>query len=78
MAQAIAEYYLLPCTSGAKSAIYLVHPQRVKAIAAAKLKNDRVDSATLAHLLRCNLRRKRGGSKWKPASDGSGYGCASL
>lgn len=37
------------------SAIHLVHPQRVKAIAAAKLKNDRVDSATLAHLLRCGL-----------------------
>jgi len=37
------------------SAIRLVPPQRVKAIAAAKLKNDRVDSATLAHLLRCNL-----------------------
>jgi transposase len=35
--------------------IHLVHPQRVKAIASAKLKNDRVDSATLAHLLRCNL-----------------------
>ena len=33
----------------------LVHPQRVKAIASAKLKNDRVDSATLAHLLRCDL-----------------------
>jgi transposase len=33
----------------------LVHPQRVKAIASAKLKNDRVDSATLAHLLRCEL-----------------------
>src|ERR1700688_1481247 len=32
-----------------------VHPQRVKAIASAKLKNDRVDSATLAHLLRCDL-----------------------
>jgi len=36
-------------------AIRLVHPQRVKAIAWAKLKNDRVDSATLAHLLRCDL-----------------------
>ena len=35
--------------------VHLVHPQRVKAIAAAKLKNDRIDSATLAHLLRCNL-----------------------
>lgn len=40
---------------GEVSAIRLVHPQPVKAIAAAKLKNDRVDSATLAHLLRCNL-----------------------
>lgn len=35
--------------------LVLVHPQRVKAIAAAKLKNDRVDSATLAHLLRARL-----------------------
>jgi len=35
--------------------ICLVHPQRVKAIASARLKNDRVDSATLAHLLRCDL-----------------------
>jgi len=33
----------------------MVHPQRVKAIASAKLKNDRVDSATLAHLSRCDL-----------------------
>src|SRR5271165_6875614 len=33
----------------------VVHPQRVKAIASAKLKNDRVDSETLAHLLRCDL-----------------------
>jgi len=35
--------------------VVLVHPQRVKAIASAKLKNDRVDSATLAHLLRAQL-----------------------
>src|ERR1700690_115176 len=35
--------------------LVLVHPQRVKAIASAKLKNDRVDSQTLAHLLRCDL-----------------------
>jgi transposase len=35
--------------------LVLVHAQRVKAIASAKLKNDRVDSATLAHLLRANL-----------------------
>jgi transposase len=32
----------------------LVHPQRVKAIAWAKLKNDKVDALTLAHLLRGN------------------------
>ena len=35
--------------------LVLVHPQRVKAIASAKLKNDRVDAQTLAHLLRCDL-----------------------
>lgn len=35
--------------------LVLVHPQRVKAIASAKLKNDRVDSQTLAHLLRCDM-----------------------
>lgn len=35
--------------------VALVHPSRVKAIASAKLKNDRVDSATLAHLLRADL-----------------------
>jgi transposase len=35
--------------------LIMVHPQRVKAIAAARLKNDRVDSATLAHLSRCDL-----------------------
>jgi transposase len=35
--------------------LVLVHPQRVKATASAKLKNDRVDSETLAHLLRCDL-----------------------
>ena len=35
--------------------LVLVHPPRVKAIASAKLKNDRVDSETLAQLLRCDL-----------------------
>ena len=42
--------------------LVLVHPQRVKAIASAKLKNDRVDSQTLAHLLRCDLLPE----SWKP------------
>lgn len=35
--------------------VRLVHPQRVKAIATAKLKNDRIDSGILAHLLRCDM-----------------------
>src|SRR6267143_3034212 len=41
--------------SGEVEKMVLVHPARVKAIADAKLKNDRVDSATLAHLSRCDL-----------------------
>jgi transposase len=40
---------------GEQVELRMVHPMRVKAIAAAKLKNDRIDSATLAHLLRCDL-----------------------
>ena len=40
---------------GQRAEVRLVHPQRVKAIAAAKLKNDRIDSGILAHLLRCDL-----------------------
>jgi len=35
--------------------VVMVHPARVKAIASARLKNDRVDSTTLAHLSRCDL-----------------------
>lgn len=41
--------------SGEVEKMVLVHPARVKAIADAKLKNDRVDSETLAHLSRCDL-----------------------
>jgi len=40
---------------GERAEVRVVHPQRVKAIAAAKLKNDRIDSGILAHLLRCDL-----------------------
>jgi len=40
---------------GKVAEMYMVHPQRVKAIASAKLKNDRVDSLTLAQLLRADL-----------------------
>jgi transposase len=35
--------------------IVMVHPLRVKAIASARLKNDKVDSETLAHLSRADL-----------------------
>jgi transposase len=35
--------------------LVMVHPKRVKAIAEARLKNDRVDSEMLAHLSRCDL-----------------------
>src|SRR5512133_898769 len=34
---------------------HLVHPSRCKAIASARLKNDKVDAATLAQLLRVDL-----------------------
>jgi transposase len=34
---------------------HLVHPSRCKAIASARLKNDKVDARTLAHLLRTDL-----------------------
>ena len=34
---------------------HLVHPLRCKAIASARLKNDKVDAAILAHLLRADL-----------------------
>jgi transposase len=34
---------------------HLVHPSRCKAIASARLKDDRVDARTLAHLLRAEL-----------------------
>jgi len=43
------------CVEPLVNRVVLVHPARVKAIAHAKLKNDRVDSATLAQLLRGNL-----------------------
>jgi transposase len=35
--------------------VVLAHPQKVKAIAEAKIKNDKIDSRTLAHLLRADL-----------------------
>lgn len=35
--------------------VVLAHPLKVKAIAEAKIKNDKIDSGTLAHLLRADL-----------------------
>lgn len=43
------------CIRSEAARVVMVHPQRVKAIASARLKNDKVDSATLAHLSRCDL-----------------------
>jgi transposase len=39
--------------------IILAHPAKVKAIADARIKTDKIDSETLAHLLRANLIPKR-------------------
>jgi transposase len=35
--------------------VYLAHPLKVRAIAEARIKTDRIDSHILAHLLRCDL-----------------------
>jgi len=35
--------------------VTLAHPLKVRAIAEAKVKTDKIDSTTLAHLLRCDL-----------------------
>ena len=35
--------------------VHLAHPLKVKAIAEAKIKTDKIDSKVLAHLLRCDL-----------------------
>lgn len=35
--------------------VHLVHPLKVRAIAEARIKTDRIDSRILAHLLRCDL-----------------------
>jgi transposase len=45
---------------------HLVHPSRCKAIAAARLKDDKVDARTLAHLLRLTC-CPRPGSPPKPS-----------
>lgn len=39
--------------------VILAHPAKVKAIADARIKTDKIDSETLAHLLRANLIPRR-------------------
>jgi len=40
---------------GTVDEVTLAHPMKVKAIAEAKIKTDKIDAKTLAHLLRCDL-----------------------
>jgi len=51
----IGTTWLLDLLEEAGLHTHLAHPSACKAIASAKLKNDRVDARTLAHLLRTNL-----------------------
>lgn len=47
-------YWLYDCLEDEGFKVKLSHPLKTKAIAYAKVKTDKVDSATLAHLLRSN------------------------
>lgn len=48
-------YHLYELLEGVVEEVQMAHPLRVKAIAAAKVKTDKVDSLTLAQLLRADL-----------------------
>jgi transposase len=48
-------YHFFDSLEGLVEEVQLAHPLRTRAIAAAKVKTDKVDSATLAQLLRANL-----------------------
>ena len=48
-------YWLYDCLEDEDFDVKLSHPLGIKAIASAKVKTDKVDSATLAHLLRSDL-----------------------
>src|SRR6266542_1647079 len=48
-------YHFFDSLEGLVEDVQLAHPLRTRAIAAAKVKTDKLDSATLAHLLRTNL-----------------------
>jgi transposase len=53
---------------------HLVHPSRCKAIASARLKNDKVDAATLAQLLRLSCCRRPGSPPSKSGICGTCWG----
>lgn len=48
-------YYFYEIVEGLGCSMHLVNPLRVKAIASARIKTDKIDSSILAHLLRTNL-----------------------
>ncbi len=48
-------YWLYDLLEGNGIEVKLVHPLKTKAIASARVKNDKVDSRTLAHLMRADL-----------------------
>lgn len=47
--------YLYDVLEAHVACVVLAHPKQVRAIAAARVKNDRIDATTLAHLARANL-----------------------
>ena len=47
--------YLYDVLEAHVAGVALAHPKQVRAIAAARVKNDRIDATTLAHLARTNL-----------------------
>mgnify|MGYP000424447629 CR=1 FL=1 len=48
-------YYFYEMAEGMGLDIHLAHPLKTRAIAAARIKTDKIDSTILAHLLRTNL-----------------------
>ncbi len=48
-------YYYADLLEGLGAEVHLAHPMRVKAIASARIKTDKIDAAVLADLLRSNL-----------------------
>ncbi|MDI6759218.1 MAG: transposase, partial [Candidatus Brocadiaceae bacterium] len=48
-------YWLYELLDSLDINVHLAHPKRVKAIASARVKTDKIDSTVLAHLLRTNL-----------------------